>query len=104
MQYDDDIEESQVTMTRQEDPKQETPAKPKESKEKGKGQAKNLDEVMNELGGEEEEDDDDLLMDDPAAFVERQSSNLIEDAKQAYIFEDDPRASRKRVKEEQKDG
>ena len=52
-----------------------------------------MEDVLKELGGDDDEtDSDDDLMDDPAAFVERQSSQNIEDAKQAYVFDDDPKA------------
>ena len=51
-----------------------------------------MDDVLKDLGDDEDEEDSDDLLDDPAAFIERQSSQNVEDAKQAYVFDDDPKA------------
>ena len=81
MQYDDDVDESQVTATKQ------------AQSELAERQAKSApvkaaapEEVKRE---ESDEEEDDFLMDDPAAFIERQASVENDMSNQ---FGDDPKA------------
>ena len=74
MEYDDDIEESQVTQTRQKeiDHKDVIQASQKnENRKESKKQPEKMEDVLKDLGGDEDEEDSDDLLDDPAAFVER---------------------------------
>ena len=90
MKYDDDMEESQVTQTRQDEPTTQDPTPKQSSKQESKtktvgsnnSKPSEMDKLVSEMGGDEEDDDeDDYLMDDPIAFIERNSSQQLEDAK-----------------------
>lgn len=82
MQYDDDIEESKVSIEKQagDDKKPEPTRQP--------AQASKPNEERKET--ESDEEDDDFLMDDPMAFVERQDS---QQADVKNLFEDDPKVA-----------
>ena len=75
MQYDDDIEESNVTLNKQ-DYQRDKPASPKQqanrpaqTKTKQQPEEEKKEETLDDIMGSD--DDDDFMMDDPMAFIER---------------------------------
>ena len=95
MQYDDDIEESKVSESKQlaqpsqdSRPTKAASAKPAAVEEKKK-------QPIPEAAVSDDEEDDDDLMDDPMAFIERHDSHQQTDV--AHLFEDDPKAKRRQA-------
>ena len=102
MQYDDDIEESKVSESKQlvqpslpssKPDKAASVAKEEEKKQPKAGKKETLDDITAGAAGSDEDEDDDFLMDDPMAFIERHDS--CQQADVANLFEDDPKAKRR---------
>ena len=79
MQYDDDIEESNVTLNKQ-DYQRDKPASPKQEancptqiNNNNQPEEEKKEETLDDIMGSDDEDD--FMMDDPMAFIERQDSS-----------------------------